>query len=266
MIGRELYRRFYQDEVTALAAQLTYYLVLAFFPFLIFLLTLLSYTTIASEVLLNNLAWLLPANNYALVRGIINETVAVRSQGLLSFGMIIALWAASNGMNAVIRGINKAYNQEETRPFWQVRLISILATIFLALVFIFSLALLVFGQLLGEVLSTYLGVSLLFVQIWSVMRYVTSLGIMILVFALVYWLTPNRRLRFSQVLPGSICTTLGWIIISYGFSYYVNGFANYSIMYGSLGGIIIFLIWLYINSIMLLLGGEINAVLASKNQ
>ena len=115
---KDFYQRFQEHEVPALGAQLTYYLILAFFPFLIFLLTLLSYTPITSEEALNNLSRFLPADAYKVVIEVLRQTLSSSRQTLLSLGALFTIWASSNGINAVIRGINKAYDESETRPFW----------------------------------------------------------------------------------------------------------------------------------------------------
>jgi membrane protein len=257
----ELYRRLADDEVTALSAQLTYYLLLAFFPFLFFIITLLSYTPLASDILLNHLSQILPREAYLQVSNIINETVLARSQTLLSIGMLGTLWAASNGMNAIIHGINKAYFEKETRPFWKVRGISILFTLALTIVIMLSIALLVFGQQLGKALFMFLGASHLFAQFWTIFRYVIPLTAMLIVFMFFYIISPDRRVGIREVLPGTIFTSVGWIIISWMFSLYVDQFAHYTYIYGSLGGIIILLLWMYISSIILLTGGELNALI-----
>jgi len=124
-IIKDIYTRSRDDDVPALAAQLTYYFILALFPFLIFLITLLSYTPITGEEAMNFFARILPPLAFNAVLDVVNEITASPRETFLSFGMIAALWASSNGMKAVIRGINKAYDQKETRPFWMVRLISL---------------------------------------------------------------------------------------------------------------------------------------------
>lgn len=259
---KHLYHRFKEDEVTALAAQLTYYLVLAFFPFLIFLLTLLSYAPLVSDLPLRQLSSLLPWEAYIQVEGIIEETIRARSQTLLSIGMIITLWAASNGVNAIIHGINKAYFEKETRPFWKVRGLSILFTLGLALVILFAFFMLVFGRMVGEALFAWLGADHYFAQIWRPIRYLIPFITMLAVFIAFYRFSPNRRLQFREVLPGAIFASIGWIISSLVFAWYVDHFTNYTRIYGSLGGIVILLIWLYLSSIIILLGGELNAVLS----
>lgn len=256
---KNLYLRFRDDEVPALGAQLAYYLVLSFFPFLIFLLTLSSYLPFDGEKVIAGLSGLLPAESYNLTAGIIRHAVGARSGTLLPFGMAATVWAASNGVLALIRGINKAYDIRETRPFWKVRGISILFTIALALSIILAFAMLVFGRMLGEFIFGIMGISAVFTYAWNIFRYLITLALLMPVFVSLYLIMPNRRLSIKQVLPGSMFSSLGWVLASMLFSYYVDSFRNYSTMYGSIGGIIILLVWLYLSSVIILLGGEINA-------
>ncbi|TYQ14978.1 UNVERIFIED_CONTAM: membrane protein [Acetivibrio alkalicellulosi] len=258
-IIRRIYLKFKDDDVPALAAQLTYYLILSFFPFLIFLITLLSYTPITSERVIRDISTILPATSYGIILDTINQILASRSGTLLSIGMIAAIWTSSNGMNAVIRGINKAYNIDESRPFWVVRGISIIATIALAIGILFSFILLVLGELIGKNLFQFMGFSYLFISVWTIARYIIPILFMLLVFILLYRFTPNNSQHCRDIIPGAVFSTAGWILISILFSFYVKNFNNYSNMYGSIGGVIVLLLWLYWISIIILLGGELNA-------
>lgn len=257
-----MYHRFQEDEVTSLGAQLTFYLLLAFFPFIIFLITLASYAPVASDLPLDQLAALLPYEAYVQVRDIIEETIQARSHTLLSVGMIAALWASSSGVNAIIRGINKAYFEKETRPFWKVRGLSILFTLALALVIVSAFLMLVLGRIIGQALFTELGAYYLFADVWRWVRYLLPLATMLLVFVLLYRFSPNRNLTLKEVVPGAVLASLGWVITSLAFAWYVEHFTDYARIYGSLGGIVILLLWLYLSSIIILLGGELNAVLS----
>ncbi|HPD00569.1 MAG TPA: YihY/virulence factor BrkB family protein, partial [Acetivibrio sp.] len=188
-IIHEVYIRSKDDEVPALAAQLTYYFILSLFPFLIFIITLVSYTPIASERALGSISEMLPPPVYNLVLNVIREVTLSPRKTFLSFGMITALWASSNGMNAVIRGLNKAYDTKETRPYWKIRGLSVVSTAALALAIIISLGLLVFGETMGEQLFEFT----VFKTAWTALRLCFSFLFMIMVFSLLYMLVPNRR-------------------------------------------------------------------------
>jgi len=263
---KAFYEQFKDDEVPALGAQITYYLILAFFPFLIFVITLISYTPLASNELLSYLARLLPTDTYTLVLEILAEVSASRSGTLLSIGVLATLWAASNAVMSLIRGLNKAYDQRESRAVWKLRAISLIFMVGLIIAILFSLGLLIFGKMLGSFLFNLLGHNELFATVWNLVRYLIPLAILMLVFAFLYVYSPNQRVRFREVWLGSLLATLGWIIISTAFSYYVNNFGTYSKTYGSLGGIIVLLIWLYWSSIIILIGGEVNAARRNENK
>lgn len=264
-----IYFRFNEDDVLALGAQLTFNLILAFFPFLFFLLTLISYTPLTREEVLVDLSRILPASAYNIVKDIIKQTSGARSGTLLSFGMIASVWVASNGALAVIKGINKAYDCKETRPFWKTRGMSLLFTIALAIVITLMLVTFVFGEIVSQIVSEYvfqrLGFLYTFKAIEAILRFATSVVFLILVFMLTYKFMPNCRLKLREVIPGSVFAAAGWLITSSALSFFINKFANLSFMYGSIGGIIALLLWLYWSSIIILIGGEINAVLTLNN-
>ncbi|WP_127581866.1 YihY/virulence factor BrkB family protein [Paenibacillus koleovorans] len=260
--ARQLLFRVRDDEVPALAAQLTYYLILAFFPFLIFLISILGFVRLSGEDAISIFIRLLPVETGDTVSEIVHEVSGDKSEALLSIGMIATIWAASNGINAVIKGLNKAYDEEENRPYWKVRGISLLSTLVLVFVILLSMLMLIFGRAMGTYLFELLHYPAGFTPIWLLLKTVIPLASMVGVFLLLYRMTPNRRLTFREVLPGALFTTVGWIATSMLFSFYVNHFGNYSKTYGSLGGVIVLLIWLYMSSMIILLGGEINATLA----
>lgn len=209
----------------------------------------------------------MPIETQKILSGIITEIVQSSSETLLSLGAITGIWAASKGIMAVIRAINRAYDFEESRSYWKLRGLSIIFTIALLILLTLVFLTLVFGELLGNKVFAFIGKTETFITIWRYFRVTISLFSMILIFALLYKFSPStkkeRRIKFKNTLPGAIFASIGWIIISTIFSYYVNNFGNFSKTYGSLGGIIILLIWLYISSIIIVLGGEINATLES---
>lgn len=260
-LAREIQLRFKDDDIPALAAQLTYHLILAFFPFLIFLITLVACTPVTKNDVLSILYYILPSNTYTIVFDLIQQSVPLRSMTLLPIGMITALWIASGGVTALIRGLNKAYDEKEKRPFWKLRGISALFTIGLVLAIILSISMLVFGKVLGEYVFNYLGITNLFGAAWNIIRYIITLAFLTLIFIFLYRYLPHRQLNLKEALPGSIFSTVGWVLVSAAFSFYVNNFGSFTNMYGNIGGIILLLLWLYWINIIILLGGEINAAL-----
>ena len=254
------------DNVTAIGAQLSYYLVLSIFPFLIFFLNILSFTPLVREDVLQSIIVVLPLETQKIITSLVLETVRNSSETLLSLSALTGIWAASKGIMALIRAINKAYDVEETRSYIELRLLAIVFTLALLILLTIVLLTIVFSEVIGNQIFNFFGLTLNFMFFWEFFRIIVSVGSMILIFALLFRFSPSIRngqgVSFRQSLPGAIFSSLGWIITSSLFSYYVNNFGNYSKTYGSLGGMIVLLIWLYISSIIIVMGGEINATLS----
>lgn len=257
--------RIKEDRVFGTGAQLTYFLILSIFPFIVVLLNIISYTPLVREDVLANLTWYMPLETQELIYGFVDEIVKTSSQELLSFALIAGIWTASSGLTPVIRAINIAYDYEEKRSYFKIKAMAILFTLALLVLLIFIFSTLVLGELIGNKLSSYFHRTGLFLKIWSTLKLAITPAYMILTFALLYKFSPcvekRKSITLKNTLPGAIFSTLGWMITSTIFSYYVNNFGKYSITYGSLGGVIILLIWLYISSIIIVLGGEVNATL-----
>lgn len=254
------------DDIFALGAQLAYYMVLSFIPFLMFLMTLVGFSHLNSDAVLNLLSNVMPTEAFNLIQSTVIEIVDREQTGLLWISIALAIWVSSSGFKAVIKGLNKAYGVKETRSYIKLKLISMIYTILLALIVIATLFLFVFGDVIGDFFMKVLEHPEFIYYIWNILRYVVVILIMILFFMFLYNATPCVRLGWLDVIPGAVITTLGWISISYIFAYYVNNFSNYSRLYGSLGAVFMFMTWMFITSMILILGGEINAVLAEKNR
>jgi len=259
---KDLYVRFINDDLLSTGAVVTFFLLLSFSPFLVFLITLITYIPMINiQDSIEVLTAFMPANAYEILRDIVSQIIANRSGTLLSFGMLFTLWLSSSGVSSLIRGINRAYDQEETRPFWKILAVSLYFTIVLAAAIILSLLLIVFGKILGTHILYFFGFPDVSLEIWNYVRYSIALITSILVLVSLYHNTPNCRLRFREVMPGAIAASIGWVIISIAFSYYANNLGNYLKEYGSLSGIIALLTWIYLSSIIILMGAEINASL-----
>lgn len=258
---KHLLRRIKESKVTDTAAQMSYYFLLSLFPLLIFAVTLLAYLPINPQDLFNLIRDFAPGDTVQTVEDTLNEVLQNQRGGLLSFGIIATIWSASNGMNSVIKGLNYAYEVQETRPFYKARGMSILLTIGLILVIAAFLILQVFGKQIGLFASEYLGVSEQFLTIWTWIRWLIPPLLLFAVFAGIYYFAPNLKVTYKAVIPGAIFAAVGWVLVSLGFSFYVNNFGNYSATYGSIGGIIILMIWFYLSAIIILIGGEINALM-----
>ena len=258
--------RFIKNDIIGLAAQLSYFFILSLFPLLIFLVTLIPYLPITQEDMIGLIRDFAPIQTMDFLETTLGEIMSNRSSGLLSFGIIGTIWSASNGMNAVVKALNRAYNAEERRPFLIARGMSIILTIGMIVVIIIVLVLPVFGKQIGKYLFHYLGFSMGYVALWNALRWIVTPIVLFLVFQVLYFLAPSEKIRWKTVRPGAAFASIGWIIVSLGFSSYISNFGNFTAAYGSLGGMIVLMLWLYLSGMILMIGGELNAVLAESKK
>ena len=261
---KQLIIRYKDDDLPALSAQITYYLILAFFPFLIFLINLVSFTPVSDKILITNFNTFLPNETGALLKNILVQTLQAKSKTLLFLGMIGSLWAASNGVSAIMKGLDKVYDIKEDRNYIKLSSIALISTIGLSIMIMISLIIIVFGEVFGDYVFGLFGATTLFSVIWLFLRYSIPLILMFITFSLLYIYVPNKRLKFKNVIIGTVFTTVGWITTSLIFAFYVNNFSNYEKIYGSVGGVIALISWLYISTLIILIGGELNAISISK--
>lgn len=258
---KRMYKRYNDEQVSSIAGELSYFFLLSLFPFLFVLFQFISYLPIDHQELFSFLEEYAPAEAATLIRTITNQIVIRSNTGLLSLGIIGTLWSASRGSNAVIRGINRAFDVEEERPFWKVLLMSFMITAGLMFIIVFSLLIPVFGQKIASIINELFEISIFPFQWWDIIRFLITFIVLYVVFTFVYYIIPNKKILIKDVLPGSLLATAGWIATSLVFSFYVNNFSNYSATYGSIGGIIILMTWIYLSCIVLILGGILNSEL-----
>lgn len=264
--SKQLFNRSMEDDIWGTAAQLAFFFLLSLFPFMLFLVTLLAYLPLTQEDLITFIAAYAPAGTLSLIDENLSEIVEQRSGGLLSLGFLGALWSASNGINAIMKSMNAAYNCEEERSMLVTRLVAIALTI--AMIFVIAIAFLlpIFGREIGEFLFAYVGLSENFLAVWNTLRWVVSSVVFFLVLLALYRMAPCRRVYFRDAAVGAAIATLLWQVASLAFSYYVSSMGNYSATYGSLGGVIVLMLWFYISGIIIILGGEINALTELKRK
>lgn len=260
----ELIRRFSEDEVTSLSAQLSYFFLLSLFPLLIFVVALASYLPIDYIKILEMMSTYIPVEAMQLIENFLFETIASSGGGLLSIAIIGTIWSASNGINAIMRALNKAYDVEENRSFILGRLIAISLLLSVLLLIVVALLLPVFGRMIGIYIFSFFGASEQFISVWNSLRWVISSSVFFVIFLYLYRMAPNTKVYLRDAVWGALFATIGWQVSSYGFSLYVNTMGNYSATYGSLGGVIILMLWFYISGIIIILGGEINAIVADR--
>ncbi|SFK21490.1 membrane protein [Halobacillus dabanensis] len=258
--GKELFTRFGEDDVGGMAAQLAYFFLLSLFPFMIFLLTLLGYLHIDENRVLAFVSTYAPPETFDMITSNVSSLLRSENGSLLSIGLVGTLWAASNGVNAIMRAFNRAHDVEENRSFIVSRLIAIILTIAMILVIAIAFLLPVLGHTIGVYLFSFFGLSESFLSLWNGLRWVISSIIFFIVLSFLYVTAPNKRLKYRDTVAGAVFATFSWQLVSLMFSFYVGNLGNFSATYGSLGGVIVLMIWFYISGIVIILGGEINAM------
>ncbi|ELC6126525.1 YihY/virulence factor BrkB family protein [Listeria monocytogenes] len=265
-IGQTVSARVGRNDVSGNAAQLAYYMLFSIFPMLLIAATLLAYLHIDKDSVFNMIKEFAPDQIMDFLEENLNNLLTQKNGGLLSIGIIATLWSASNGMNAVMKSLNKAYGVTNKRNYVVQRLLSMFFTLAMLATVGATLLLLVFGQQIGMFLINHLNFSEDFLSFWNNLRWTVTLIVIFVVFTFLYWVAPNRRSTLISVLPGALFSTIGWTVASVGFAYYVNNFGNYSATYGSIGVIIILMLWFYLTGIILMIGGELNATLAIRKK
>ncbi|EGP9495580.1 YihY/virulence factor BrkB family protein [Listeria monocytogenes] len=265
-VGQAVSARVGRNDVSGNAAQLAYYMLFSIFPMLLIAATLLAYLHIDKDSVFNMIKEFAPDQIMDFLEENLNNLLTQKNGGLLSIGIIATLWSASNGMNAVMKSLNKAYGVTNKRNYVVQRLLSMFFTLAMLATVGATLLLLVFGQQIGMFLINHLNFSEDFLSFWNNLRWTVTLIVIFVVFTFLYWVAPNRRSTLISVLPGALFSTIGWTVASVGFAYYVNNFGNYSATYGSIGVIIILILWFYLTGIILMIGGELNATLAIRKK
>lgn len=248
------------DDCFGMAAQLAYYLALALFPALIFLVALVSYLPWSVlDDLVRVIDRVAPAEIVQLVRTQLDELAKGTNGGLLTIGVLGALWTSSSALVSIVSTLNRAYEVTETRPWWKVRLVAIALTTGMALFIISAMVLLLAGPMITRYLDSTFGWGSPVAQMWSILQYPLVFALASLGIAIVYYYAPDVDQDWVWITPGSIAACLLWLLVSLGFKVYVSQFANFNETYGALGGAAMLLLWMYLTSLAILIGGELNA-------
>ncbi len=263
-LGRRVLAETQDDDVLGRAAQLSYYFLLALFPLLLVLTAILGYFAQAGtelrESLLGYLGTVVPAQAADLIHTTVDDVSKGSGGGKLSFGLLAALWAASNGMGAISETLNVAYELKETRPWWKTRLIAIGLTIALALLILSALTLVLFGGHIAEGIAESYSFGGAFVAAWKILQWPIVLAFVLFAFALIYYLAPDKeQRRWEWIAPGTVIAVVLWLLVSFVFRIYLSYFDSYNATYGSLGAVIILMLWFYFTGAAVLVGGEVNS-------
>ena len=269
MKGQRLHRvmvrtitEFVDDEMSTYASALAYQMLFSLFPFILFLIALIGFLHLPDFF-----SWLrlqselvLPPQALEQVNPVIDQLQQSKG-GLLSVGIVIALWTASAGVRLMMSAMNAAYDVVEGRPAWKRFPLSIFYTIGIAGMLLIAAALMVLGPQVMAWIASQVGLEDFIVTLWTIVRWPVVVILLMMAVALIYYVMPDVKQEFRFITPGSVLAVVVWIIASLGFGLYVKMFANYNAMYGSIGAIIVLLLYFYISAAVLLLGAEMNAVI-----
>lgn len=263
-LAARVWREMGKDDILNRAAILGFYFMLALLPLLLCLTALLGLFAQTGTELRDNLftyiARVAPRSASALIYDTFNEVTEGGSGGKLTFGLLASVWAASNGMLAVIDTLNTAYHVREARPWWKARLVAAVLTLALGVLIISALALVLYGGQIAEALSSAFRLGGVFIAAWGVIRWLLVLAFVLLAFGLIYYFAPNLyEQKFCWVLPGIIVGVSLWLAGSLGFRLYLRYFNTYNAVYGSMGAVIILMLWFYLTGAAILVGGEVNS-------
>jgi membrane protein len=262
-LGKRVWHEIGADDVFGQAAKMSFYFLLALFPLLLILTDLFGYFAHSVELrasLLEYFRTVLPRSAFQLVAGTLDQVSAGAGGGKLSLGILATLWAASNGMAAVSAGLNAAYEINDGRPWWKTRLIAIGLTLAFAVFTVSALVVILAGGEIGMLLASIAGYRHAFAIAWNVARWPVAVLAVLVAVNLLYRFAPDLKdWRWRWMTPGALIAVALWIVASLGFRYYLHYFNSYNRTYGSLGAVIILMLWFYITSIAILIGAEVNS-------
>jgi membrane protein len=260
---KELYRETVDDDILNGAAVMGFYLTLAIFPAMIFVLAVIPYLPIANvdQAIMDLLRQALPATTADMFAGVVQAVTQEQRGDMLSFGLLAALWATSTGMFAIMQQLNITYNVEEGRGFLRARLVAIALSLLFVVLVLGGFSLIVLGGQIQEWLSSRFGFGDVLLATFSVFRWVIILAGLLFAFSVIYYLAPNVELKFKFITAGSLVGVVVLLVASLAFAWYTQSFGTYDATYGSVGAVMVLMIWLYIAGLAILLGSEINALI-----
>ena len=261
----ELFKRTFRDtlkdDAQGLAAQLSYYFFLSLFPTLLCLIALASLFPLQNFVddVTGVLQPFMPAEAINVIRDQMVKIAQSGATALISLGVLGAIWSSSAAMGAVVNAMNRAYDIEESRPWWRVKVLAVLLTIGLAFFILIALTLVLAGPQLADLATRWFGTPAVWALIWKISQWPLVFFLVATGIGLIYYFAPDAEQEWVWITPGSVLATILWLIASLGFRYYVVTFGRYSETYGALGGIIVVLLWFYLSSLAIVIGAELNA-------
>lgn len=256
-----LNKKIKKDNIAGLSNELTYKIILSIFPFLTFLMSLLGFINIKIDELIPELSNIMPQQFLGIFNAFIQEVFYEQHASIMSISILLSIYSASSGFGAVIKGINRSYEQEEKRNFIIVQLISIFLVFLFAVAIISSVVLSISSEFIANALQSYQIFGVQFINVFKILKYVALFTILFFTVIFIYKFSCCKKIKFKNIIPGVLFTTVLWVTSSKLYSIYIENFSNYSKIYGSIGSIFILLVWLNMISTFLLIGSEINSLL-----
>ena len=252
------------DFISAFSSQAAFFIIVSFFPFILFLLTILHYLPISEHTLIFAIEEFFPVSIRSFLVSTIKDLNAKASGTVISITVIATLWSAARGFLAIIRGLNGVYRIRETRNYFLLRAVAAIYTVIFTIVILISLGILVFGNRITLMITTRFPIlSELALGIIS-LRTIVGICVLLVFFTCLYVFIPNRKTKIINELPGALIAATGWMLFSYAYSYYIDNMGNFSYMYGSLAAIVLCMLWVYFCMYIMFIGAEINVVLQNK--
>ena len=258
-------RSFIRSSISSHAGESAFFMMLSFFPFTMFLLTLLRYTPLTEEILVSFLQVVFPESFESYISNLIGEIYHAAAGTILPISIITAVWLGSKSFLSLIRGLNDVYQIRESRSFLTVRILAFVYTLLFALILLATLTIIVFGNTLYyHIRNAFPFLESTLLSIIS-LRSLVGFCFMLLFFLFLYRFIPNRKDSLKNQFPGALLATTGWILFSFVYSYYVDHFSNYSFFYGTMTTIALLMVWLYSCMYLLFLGGLCNYLLSRRS-
>lgn len=254
-----------KDDFPGMAGEMAFIFTMALFPFLIFLVALFGLVGTESQIqlIITSMRGIIPVDIMSIVETILKSIVQSSSNGIMTFGLIASLFIASNAMAVIIKGLNRAFNIQETRPYWYTRWLSVVMLVVNAMVMFIGANLIIFGKTILQFIAFYTHLPYALVSTVLLIRWPIAFLALYTMAFLNYYFMPNiagdKKLRLLSTYPGSLFFCLFWLFASWAFSLYVENFGMFNRVYGTIGGFAVLLLWLYYTSLVILIGGEINS-------
>lgn len=265
-ILKKLYQKAIEDDIFSSAAQVAFYFSFAIFPLLLFLVTLFGIVLDAADEFRSDLyfylASIMPLTAFELVRGTIEEVTANSSGGKLTIGLLVALWSASAGVDSLRAALNRVYGFQERRAWWTTKIISVTFTFVLSILITVALAIVVYGWQAVSFIFSLLNLDIASPVLLVVLQWAITLVLLLVIFEILYNVLPSRDpFRWFWITPGAVVGITLWLLLSNGLRTYLSYFNTYDRTYGSIGAVIVLMLWLYLTSLVILIGGMINSIL-----